>query len=39
MSRLAMDVERLRTMDLNRFYHKRLKDSVFLRLCSGDIGL
>jgi hypothetical protein len=32
MSRLAMDIERLRTMDLNRFYLKRQKDSVFLRL-------
>jgi hypothetical protein len=32
MSRFAMDIERLRTIDLNRFYLKRLKDSVFLRL-------
>jgi hypothetical protein len=32
MPRFAMDIERIRTLDLNRFYLKRLNDSVFLTL-------
>jgi hypothetical protein len=30
--RLTMDLERLKTMDLNRFNLKKLTDSIFLRL-------
>jgi hypothetical protein len=32
MSRFAMDIEGVRSMDLNRFYLKRLNDSILLRL-------
>jgi hypothetical protein len=32
MPRFAMDIDGVRTMDLNRFYLKRLNDSIFLRL-------
>jgi hypothetical protein len=32
MPRFAMDIEGVRTMDLNRFYLKRLNDSILLRL-------
>jgi hypothetical protein len=30
--RFAMDFEGVRTMDLNRFYLKRVNDPIFLRL-------
>jgi hypothetical protein len=32
MPRFAMDIEGVRTMDLNRFHLKRLNDSILLRL-------
>jgi hypothetical protein len=32
MPRFAMDIEGFRTMDLNRFYLKKLNDSILLRL-------